>query len=303
MIPDNQLLSQFIKKCEKYFKHIPYSKRLTIYEEIKSDLLKERDQGKDLQEVISQYKDMQAFSNSYLKNAGQVLYERKLDWGKIIVVTFIMFILAFLVGLYFFFKSFFPLFEINDSTGSVKFFGGRIDLDDQDFNTKIYINGKEVTRKDILEANREGPNVKGSLEKEYVSSLNLSGQEFDLDIEGGNFEELTYECFSASVNEDFLKSEKGSISLNFKEPVYCDVKIPHEIDLNIKAARGNFKITNLTQNFSVYMETGDVFWKQDLKELYGLSTNYPIKLDLSWKSKNSIYSGEVEIEKGVFKVE
>ncbi len=303
MIPDNQLLDKFIKKCEKYFLHIPYSKRLSLFEEIKSDLLKERNQGRALQDVISQYKDMKSFSNSYLKNAGLPLYEKKINWAKIIVVTFLLFLFSLLVGLYFFFKSFFPLFEINDDTGSVKFFGGRIDLDDQDFSTKVYINGKEVTRRDILEANEKQPNVRGNLEKKYVSFFQISGKDLDLELEAGNFEELSYECFSANINDNFLKNENNSIFLNFEEKIYCDIKVPQEIDLDIKANKGNIKIKNLKQNFSVYIDNGDLYWKQLEKELYGLPEDGPIKTDLSWRSSNSIYNAQVDINQGVFKFE
>ncbi len=305
MIPDHQILSDFTKKCERYLLHIPYSQRLTIFESMKTDLLNEKDQGSysSLEQVASQYKDLQAFSNSYLKKAGLPLYEKKVNWAKIIVISLIVLFISFFVSLYFFFQSFLPIVEINDRSGSVKLFGGRIDLNDQDFQTKLYINGKEVTPDHLMDRSPEDPNIKGNLGKQYISDFKIMADEIDLNVIAGDFSELSYECLSARVTDDFLKSENQVISLNFEDKAQCKLEIPHEIKLDITASSGFIALKNLKQDFHISLNKGELVWSQDEKSYYGLSQDESFVPDLTWKSSgSSSYRGAVEIEQGVFKI-
>ena len=154
---DKKKIEKFLRKIEAYFKNVPYSERQKLLSDLKEFLTRDiedsRIHGKSVAEVLSKYKNKKALANSVLQKFGYPSSERTFDGFKIFLWILFTGTIAILIALTIFMKSFFPIYEIDEKNGAMKFFGGRIVLDeeefilDDDFTGKIIINGQEVDLK------------------------------------------------------------------------------------------------------------------------------------------------------------
>ncbi len=184
-LKDSKLLDNFLHKFDRYFRHVPYTERIKLIGELKSTIIEDYENSKsamlELKDILKRYNNKKALANSILQKNGFPPPDKDHDWVKIFVIFLFTGTIICLILITFFLKSFFPLFNIDDKEGTISFFGGRITFDeseldiDPDLNVNIFINGEEVSFRDLEKIKQRGElRVKGEFGRSDVRDLSIN---------------------------------------------------------------------------------------------------------------------------------
>lgn len=307
---DQIKLDKFLKRISSYFKHVPYTERLVLIRDLKDFLGKDIEDsrvfGKSVSETLGKYRNRKALANNILQKHGFSKSEKSFDGFNLFLIVLFTGTLAVLIALTFFMKSLFPLFEVDDINGKLKLFGGKITLDEDDFEahgnftTKIIINGEEVDFQTLkAKQKRLGEmELKGDFPVDQIDELNILAETGSFEIvEGGK--NISYKCNTDEVLEDYIKMKDRILKINLVKKVDCFIKVPNQISFKLRLNKGRVKLKDLKQDFSVILKKGDILWEQKEKLNYGMSQDQLDNLDLSWENGTlSPFKGKIEIEQG-----
>lgn len=267
---ESRELENYLTRLEKALGPIAVSEKAEIITEIKSHVMDalSYSPNKTVTDILSSLGEPEQVANKYLLERG--LGPQKpprhpiVKWLVIgFLGTFSIVILSFFILIW----KFTPLISVDEANGRVQLLGGVIDVN----SDKGIINIADTMRgRDRFDSTFKGSE---DLKAKKVKQVVFEFSNIKLSLKNGDDNYLRYDC---QLNGQADKKEEiRDFKLNFKKAsnARCEVVVPKNVDLKIKAQNAKFEFDKLENNLKVEAMNASVFFdpSDDIDYRYDLS--------------------------------
>lgn len=281
-------IEQIIRKLEQFLWHLNLEQRLLVLKEVDSYL--HECASTNSKQFKLRYKEItrkpELFLNYFLDRHG---FERlKIPFfRRVFKATFTLFLALFfslvLLG-FIFFKSMSPLIEINEKSGQVEFFGGKISITQSGYQDHFNVFMKtgeihESIEKIVIRGNE------GSLVLSFSESSKIQYNCYSIDpLKGKNL-------FDVKNNELFMSFEEGR----------CELTVPNKTELDLDLNQGHVVLNEPSAPFVLKLRRGNLNWNGEKKKfsLNAKISKGPVIGDISvFQQDSSGIPAEITISQG-----
>lgn len=208
-------------------------------------------------------------------------------------------------------RSLFPLIDVNEEEGTVKFFGGRIDLNDENSQWSITTFDDEKG----LQVFGSNKRMTGDLPAEGVKELQVTSKNGNIEFVTQQSDQVSYDCklYGGRIERDefFLGNQAGILTFEMIDRVQraqCRFSLPPEIKITASMGNGQIRLQGPRQETEIQLGSGQIHFQRAEQTDYlfeakvengilsGIDPNLAPSSNQLYQAKLVVSNGEIRVE-------